>query len=344
MRIVHYLNQFFGGLGGEAAADAPLGVTEGPVGPGRALQALLGTEAAIVATIICGDNTAQMHGDELAAKAVELAREHRADVLVAGPAFQSGRYGLACAAVAAAAQRAGLPALVAMHPDNPGVSFAPAAAPVVIAGDNAAEMMEALQRMAPLALKLARGEPLGPPADEGCVEREVRHNTFVGECGAARAVDMLLAKLAGRPFVTELSRPRFGSVVPAPPLAPESARIALISSGGVVPCGNPDRLEASTATKWLAYSIAGRDTLPAEEYECIHAGFDTFNANRDPNRVVPLDVCRALETAGRIGALDDTYYVTVGNLTPVASAEHFAHEIAGRLRADGVQGIILTAT
>lgn len=344
MRVVHYLNQFFGGLGAEAAADAPLSVREGAVGPGRALQGLLGQQATIVATLICGDNTAQRSGDEITAEAVRLAREHGADVLAAGPAFQSGRYGLACAALAARAQREGLRAVVAMHPENPGVSFCPTAVPVVVAGENAADMLETLQRLAPLLLKVGRGEPLGPPAQDGYVERELRRNAFATRTAAERAVDMLLAKMAGRPFATELPRPRYGSVVPAPPVAPSAARIALISSGGVVPRGNPDRLEASTATKWLAYSIAGRDALPPDEYECIHAGFDTFSANRDPHRVVPLDVCRALEAEGAIGALDDTYYVTVGNLTPVASAERFAREIAGRLRADGVQGVILTAT
>jgi glycine reductase len=35
IRIVHYLNQFYGRLGGEAVADAPLTVLAGPVGPAR---------------------------------------------------------------------------------------------------------------------------------------------------------------------------------------------------------------------------------------------------------------------------------------------------------------------
>ena len=38
IRIVHYLNQFFGGIGGEDKADVSLRIKEGPIGPGIGLQ------------------------------------------------------------------------------------------------------------------------------------------------------------------------------------------------------------------------------------------------------------------------------------------------------------------
>jgi len=44
MRIVHYVNQFFGGLGGEEMAGTPLEVREGAVGPGKLLEQLLGDD------------------------------------------------------------------------------------------------------------------------------------------------------------------------------------------------------------------------------------------------------------------------------------------------------------
>ena len=34
IRVVHYINQFFGGLGGEDKADTPPQITEGAAGPG----------------------------------------------------------------------------------------------------------------------------------------------------------------------------------------------------------------------------------------------------------------------------------------------------------------------
>ncbi|GIS89929.1 hypothetical protein CM1200mP19_2600 [bacterium] len=35
MKVVHYLNQFFAGIGGEEAADHPPEYREGPLGAGR---------------------------------------------------------------------------------------------------------------------------------------------------------------------------------------------------------------------------------------------------------------------------------------------------------------------
>ena len=56
LRVVHYLNQYFAGIGGEQKAGEPVQTREGPTGPGRAFQQLLGNEASIIATVICGDN------------------------------------------------------------------------------------------------------------------------------------------------------------------------------------------------------------------------------------------------------------------------------------------------
>ena len=86
-------------------------------------------------------------------------RERGAEMVVAGPAFTSGRYGLACARVAAAASEAGLPALAAMHPDNPGLGEAAGTA-VVESGETARQMKDSLERFAAAALKIAAGEEL----------------------------------------------------------------------------------------------------------------------------------------------------------------------------------------
>ena len=36
MKVLHYLNQFFGGIGGEEHANEPARLVDGAVGPGRA--------------------------------------------------------------------------------------------------------------------------------------------------------------------------------------------------------------------------------------------------------------------------------------------------------------------
>ena len=52
---------------------------------------------------------------------------------------------------------------------------------------------------------------------------------------------MMIKKLRGEPYVTELPMPVFDRVKPAPAVKDMAhARIALITSGGIVPQGNPD--------------------------------------------------------------------------------------------------------
>jgi len=63
-RIVHYLNQFFGGIGGEERADVPPQVRNGPLGPGRAIETMIGDRGEVAGTIVCGDNYFADHEKE----------------------------------------------------------------------------------------------------------------------------------------------------------------------------------------------------------------------------------------------------------------------------------------
>jgi len=47
LRVVHYVNQFFGGIGGEDQAHVGVTVKAGAVGPGRLLEAALGDGARV---------------------------------------------------------------------------------------------------------------------------------------------------------------------------------------------------------------------------------------------------------------------------------------------------------
>src|SRR4029077_17272979 len=88
VRVVHYLNQFFLGLGGEEQASYPITVQPGAMGPGTALQNLL-QDAEIVATIVCGDNWYHEHESEFEEALERILREWSPTVLVAGPAFNA---------------------------------------------------------------------------------------------------------------------------------------------------------------------------------------------------------------------------------------------------------------
>jgi glycine reductase len=138
---------------------------------------------------------------------------------------------------------------------------------------------------------------------------------------------------------------QFDSVPPAPPLGSlRSARVAVISTGGIVPRGNPDRMREYNSVAWKRYRIADLQQLDPGEWEPIHGGYDSTWAREDPNRVVPLDALRVLEHEGAFAALHDYYYATVGVGTAVNNARRFGEEIAHELHAADVQGVILTAT
>jgi glycine reductase complex component B subunit gamma len=347
LRAVHYLNQFFAGMGGESAAGVPLSTREGAVGPGRALQAQLRDRATIVATLVAGDNYAAERGAEALAAAAQALRELRPDVLVAGPAFAAGRYGVACGAVCAMATRdLGIPSVTAMHPDNPGVLLHRRETYIVPAGPDAGDMAAVLPRLARLALRLGAGEPLGPAAEEGYLPRGHRRNVQRDTPGFERALDMLLARVRGEPWTSEVLAQSYEVVAPAPPVADLAhARLGLVTSGGLVPKGNPDRLVSGNAAAWFRYSIAGLDALGTEDWESVHGGFSTVYLNtRNPAYVLPLPAIRRQEAAGAVGEVYPSYCVTVGNGTSVANAKRMGAEIARELKEAGVDAVLQTAT
>lgn len=345
LRIVHYINQFFAGIGGEEKADLPPELRSGPLGPGRLIQSLLEGRGEVVATLICGDTYFAEHQEEACRHSAELLLTVKPDLLLAGPAFASGRYGLACGEVARLAlHELKIPAVAAMHPENPGAQAAVAGAHIVPCGSSAASMKEAVPRLLALGIKLATGADVSPDVD-GYLPRGIRKNVTAEVPASARALDMLLAKIAGRSFASEVPLPQFDRVPPAPPVPDlRWATVALLTEGGLVPRGNPDRIESSRASRYARYPIGELRAFVPGEFESVHGGYATDHANADPNRLVPLDVARRLEKAGRIGRLHEVYYTTVGNGTSVQKAQSFAREIAAELRAAGVQAAILTAT
>lgn len=347
IKVVHYINQFFANIGGEEKADYPAEKRPGEVvGPGMAFNAAFGDEAEIIGTIVCGDTYFNENVDKATADILEMVKEMQPDLFIAGPAFNAGRYGVACGTIASAVQeKLGIPSLTGMYVENPGVDMFASKVYMVSTKNSAAGMRDAVKKMAPLALKLAKGEAIGASCEEGYIPNGVRVNFFEKERGSKRAVEMLLKKLAGKEYTTEYPMPAFDRVAPNPPIKDLSkATIALVTSGGIVPKGNPDHIESSSASKFGEYDITGVTDLTADTYETAHGGYDPVYANADADRVLPVDVMRDLEKEGVIGKLHNKYYATVGNGTAVASAKAYAAEIAKRLIADGVDAVILTST
>lgn len=346
IRVVHYLNQFFAQIGGEEKADIGPGFKEGPIGPGRALQQILAERGEIVATLSCGDNYFAEHEEEAREELLRQLARFKPHLLIAGPAFESGRYGVACGAICQAAQeRLRIHAVAGMDAENAGASLYCKNIYIINSGDSVVRMVPALQRMIALALKLVRGEPLGRPEEEGYIPRGVKRNTFAAKPPAERAVDMLLAKIRGEPFKSEIAAPKFHHIKPATPLSNlASAVIALVTDGGLVTEGNPERMEPGRPTRFTTIPIEGIDRLDPKQFDVVHSGYDTAFANQDPHRVVPLDVMRELEQQGVIGKLHGSIHATGGAHAAVENATRIGQGIAERLKAAGVTGVILTST
>jgi len=346
LRVVHYLNQFFAQIGGEEKGDVGPGVKAGPIGPGRALQQAIGDNGEVVATIFCGDNYFAEHQAEVTDALIQHVAEFKADILVAGPAFESGRYGVACGAICQAAQqKLAIAAVAGMDGDNVGAGLYRKNIYIINSGATIARMAQTLQRMAKLGIKLARREPIGKPADEGYLPRGIKRNEFAAKPPAERAVDMLLAKLRGEEFHSEIAPPKFAGSKPAAPLGDlKSAVIALVTDGGLVVEGNPEKIEPGRPTRFTTIPIHNVNSLAADKYDAVHSGYDTAFANQDPNRLVPLDAMRELEHEGEFAKLYEFVHSTGGAHAAVENATQIGRQIADQLKAAGVTGVILTST
>lgn len=346
MRVAHYLNQFFGGLGGEEQAGSALQTRAEALGPGKLLEQIFGGDAQVVLTLICGDNYAVEQQESLIGAALEKIRECKADLFVAGPCFLAGRYGMAAGALCAAVQtRLGIPVITAMAPENPGVDLYREALYIIDSGDNAGKMREVLTKMTNFARKLVDKQPIGAPKEEGYIPRGLIRDQFVEKNAGERLVDMALAKFRGQPFESEMAPASFA---PAPMPAPvgdlKRAKVMLITDGGLVPKGNPDKIQGSAATRWGSYKIQGHDDLRGEDYEISHGGYDPQFVRQDPDRLVPLDVMRQLEKEGAIGELCGEFISTSGLANPLSNTRRMGREMAERVKSLGVDAVILTST
>jgi glycine reductase complex component B subunit gamma len=345
-RVVLYFNQFFGGIGGEDKADLPPRLTEEVVGPGRAYIAALGDRAEVVATVICGDNYFAENIEAATREVKALIAPYGPDLLFAGPAFNAGRYGIACGAVCRMARTELLiPAVTGMYEENPGLDLYRKDVYIVKTGDNARFMADVVKKMTILGQRLLAGDKIGKPDDEGYFPRGLLANEVLDKTGAERVVDMLLNKMAGEPYLSEVPRPAYDRVTPAHSVKDiRSAKIALVTDGGLVPKGNPDKIEVATATRYGRYDITAKDALDPADYEVNHGGYDSRLVVQDPNRLVPVDVMREMEREGAIGALHNWFYSTTGLTCIVETMKGLGKKIAESLKAEGVSGVILTST
>jgi betaine reductase len=357
LRVVHYVNQFFGQIGGEDTADVGFSVKDGPVGPGIVLQKALGEQGQVVATVICGDNHFARDPEGAAKEGLALVARYEPDLFFAGPAFQAGRYGVACGAMCKAVGEAlGIPTITGMFEENPGVDIYRRSAFICRTGDSARTMVEAMNRMVALGLRLltppaqselVTGENIPFPEEYGYFPRLINRNVYTDTTVAERSVDKLLAKLRGEPFETEVQLPKFEQI-PIPPAVQDVSRaeIALVSDGGLVPAGNPDGLSGRGNLRWALYEL---DTFLPErfdssQYEVIHTGYYPVDVIADPNRMIPVDALREAVNDGRAGKLHNSFFSTSGNATVARRCAEMGVEMGAEMKKRGIEAAILTST
>lgn len=346
-KAILYINQFFAGIGGEDFADHEPEIREGLVGPALALNASL-NNAEITHTIICGDNYMGSNTEDAVEKINNMLKGLEFDIFFAGPAFQAGRYGVACGTICKhVKQNFGVEVITSMHEENPGVDMFKKDAYIFPGGKSAAMMKKDAAKMAELGDKILDGKSMFLADEEGFFVRGVRHQTWLEDNRPAsdRAIDMLLKKVNNQPFVSELPIPKSDRVPIADPVKDLSkARIAIVTTGGIVPVENPDRIQSASATRWGRYDISKMERLEAGVFKTIHAGYDPAAADADPNVCVPVDTMRDFEKQGVIAKLDDYFYTTVGTGTTEAEAQRMAEEMIPYFQKDGVDAVILTST
>lgn len=342
-RIVCFVNQFFGQIGGEDMAHVGFSTKNEAVGPAKLFETLMKDECEIVGTVICGDNYFAENTDQAIAEGVELVRAMKPDLFIAGPAFNAGRYGISCGnMVSAVAKNLGIPTVTAMYPENPAVELFRKDTYIVITGIMSSDLRKAAPKMADIGLRLLKGEHIGSAASEGYIIRDIILNEEQGENAAVRAINMLLKKIRGEPFESELLPPAFDTVEAAPPVADlNKVTLALVSDGGLIPEANPDKLKPNGSATWGHYEWDG---LMREKHFVIHSGYDGTSVLENPYRLFPRDVLEDLVEEGRLGALDPEVYVACGNCASVAGSKEKGRQIAEMLKSKGIDAAILTST
>lgn len=349
-RVMHYLNQFFAGMGGEEKADTPLGFYEEPVGPGKRLQALLRDSAKIVVTPYCGDNYFHEHHDEVLEKVLQIAKDKDVQMVVAGPAFGAGRYGSACVEVCHyLSSSANLHGVTGMYIENPGVDaykqYKDRRVFILPTSDAITDMEDALSKMAKFALKLASGSIIGSAIEEGYIPRGFRFQEAVSKSGVERAIDMLLNKVAGRSFTTEVPLEKLEEIPVAPRITNlKDACIALASSSGVTSAGNPYGFTAYRNTQFKKYSIEKLNSMLDTKWDVMHGGYDTGEMYDNTNFGVPLDAARELEREGVFARLYPYFYGTTGVQALISAMEAIGRGIAADMKAESVNGVLLVST
>lgn len=121
------------------------------------------------------------------------------------------------------------------------------------------------------------------------------------------------------------------------PLPLSSHRVAMVSSAGLIRCGDAPFPIGSGEFRPLP------SDLPAAEIRMSHVSinFDRIGWQHDINTVYPIDRLRELAAEGVIASVADVHYSVMGATDPRAMAESAA-AMARAMHAEGVTAVLLS--
>ena len=210
IKVLHYLNQFFAGIGGEEkAGQEVLFLSQRGRHRQRARKRFQRLTASntrrLPAAITIFMKTKKKRCERFGA-AID---QFHPDIFLAGPAFNAGRYGIACAKVCSwVRDNWRIPAITGMHEDNPGTREIGRHVFVLQTGASAASMQDDLETLFAAGRKANSARPKG--------HRRLSRGILLGDSAPfyvrtdkpdyVRAADLLLAKLSGQSYESEIPR------------------------------------------------------------------------------------------------------------------------------------------
>jgi len=134
-----------------------------------------------------------------------------------------------------------------------------------------------------------------------------------------------LAGFGGRPWATGPSLGR--------------RRVAIITTSGIHRVGDRPFADGAAATDYrvIPGSVSAGDLVMSH----LSSNFDRTGFQQDINVVFPIDRLKELAVEGAIGEVADYHYSFMG-AAPVRSLEPKARQLAGLLKKDRVDAVLLT--
>ncbi|NQV40702.1 MAG: selenoprotein B glycine/betaine/sarcosine/D-proline reductase [Nitrosopumilus sp.] len=123
--------------------------------------------------------------------------------------------------------------------------------------------------------------------------------------------------------------------VSGPPL--RERRVAIVTTAGLHRRGEQNFTVSDASYRVVPGDVAGSDLVMSH----ISVNFDRSGFQQDVNVVFPIDRLRELERVGEIGSLANFHYSFMGAAGRPHDFEPTAREVAGLLKEDGVNAVLL---